>query len=370
MPTLDNSFVNDIIPLVDSLTSAEKIKLENAIMTPVEAYNEFDTSTLHVNLTGIRNGNIIPIIGDTFNGEAFPFNNATDCSVPVCDTDDIPMSNYKWETGLIECRTSICMRSFNDEFRRFWEGNANDFHEDLNSALIQYLVSKFRGNLNLAKWRTFYFGDKSFTGASANYYNGFNGVFTQMQALQPNNVISITQNAGADYTAQKNIGGLDIYNYLVEIMDKYQDQLWNDGGVRSFRMTKLTAKKLMNYFNRLEDKTCCGNLEILNSAGVQATKQATLDNMSFDGYPIIVVNEWDALINNNAGLNGGGANNPRLDPHRILFTYSANLLCGTENIDTVENFDIWYDKKDKKIYLEGGARLGAGVPLDNYILAI
>ena len=369
---LDTNFVAEIIPLIEGMASAEKMQLSNAIMERVEEYKDFDTSPLHTVMTGIRNGNLIPILSSNYNPEAFPFNDSNNCDVPVCDLGDMPVGSHKWKTGLIECKVGICMRSFNDDFRKFWNDNVNDFggEADIQSALVQYLVNQFRGSFNLAKWRTSYFGDEAFAGASAQYYNGFNGFFVHAEALAPTNVVEITQNAGATYTDQKNITGLDIYNYLVAMVDIYADQVWNEGGQLEFRMTKLTAQKLMNYFNRLQDKTCCGNLEILNPAGVQGSKLATIDNMSFDGYPIRVVNEWDYLINEASGLNGGGGNNARLNPHRILFTYANNLVVGTESTESLDHFDVWYNRDDKKIYLEGGARLGAGIPLNNYVLAI
>jgi len=360
-------FVNDVLALVTDIASGEKMQLSQAIIEKTEEYSSFENSISHTILTGIRNGNVIPILSENPNPESFPFNNATDCTVPDCDLE-IKGSTHKWETGLIECRVGVCLRTFEEDFRKFFNGNVNDFDEDTNSALMQYLVNQFKMNFNIAKWRVAYFGEKAKIGASANFYNGFDGFLIQQQA-NPTQIIDITQNAGVDFTAQKTITGLDIYNYLVAMDTLYSEQIWNEGGALEYRMTKLTAQILSNYMNGLKDKTCCDGVEIVNPDNI-GMKSYGLNNLSFRGIPIRVIPEWDFLINNASGLNGGGGNNARQNPHIIMLTYANNLLVGTESIDSLEHFDLWYERKDKKIYMEGGARFGTGVPLDNFILAI
>ena len=80
--------------------------------------------------------------------------------------------------------------------------------------------------------------------------------------------------------------------------------------------------------------------------------------------------EWDAIINGTAELNGGGGAAARENPNRIILTSKDNLLIGTEERQQLSMLDVFYEKKDKKVYIDAEAYLGAAVPLNEYILAI
>ena len=92
--------------------------------------------------------------------------------------------------------------------------------------------------------------------------------------------------------------------------------------------------------------------------------------MTFHGIPIMPMPEWDAVINNVTVLNGGGGAAKRVDPNRALLIAKTNLLIGTEEQDMLSMLDVFYDKKDKKVYIDAEAYLGAAIPQREYILAI
>lgn len=358
---LDTQFVDDVISLVEDLSSVEKLSISQAIYENNDTVTSFNENPSHTIVSGVRTGNLVPIINGQANVDSFPFNDATDCSVPECEVD-FGIRTKKWELGLIECRVPICMRSFDQNFLIFFNGKKDVFGEDTNSALMRYIAEQVQKQLNIAKWRVAYFGDKAST---SNLYNGFDGFFTQGEA-NANQVVTITENAGATYADQMNITGLDIYNYLVAMVTKMQTQNWNTGNF-VIRMTKETATILANYLNMNKDSECCDGVQKLNG---NAMASYQFDQMSFWNYPIVIQNEWSHIINSSAELNGGGGNNARINPHRILLADRNNLLVGTENTSDLDKFDIWYERKDKKIYVEAGAYLGASIPLNDYILAI
>jgi hypothetical protein len=361
---LDTQFVEDVISLVNGLSSVEKLSISQAIYEKNQSVTTFEDSSSHTIVSGIRSGNLIPIINNKGNVDSFPFNNADDCSIPECDVD-FKIRTKKWELGLIECRVPICMRKFDQEFLLFFNGKKDVFGEDTNSALIRFITERVQKNLNLAKWRVAYFGDKTL---ASNLYNGFDGFFTQAVA-EPENVINIQENDGADYAAQMAITGLDIYNYLVAMVEKMQILDMDESANQNFtfRMTKATARIFANYLNKNKDSECCDGVQKLNGSALASYQ---FDQLAFWNIPIIVEKEWDTIINESAVLNGGGGTNARLNPHRILLTYSDNLVVGTENGSDLDHFKIWYENKDHKIYIEAGAYLGAGIPLNDYVLAI
>lgn len=144
---LTTNFREKIIDVVGSLTKQEKVDFSNAMFK--KSIEVTDLTKEHTVLTGVRNGNHIPIIDDSANYESFPFSDANQCAVPECSLE----TNYslqKWELGLIECKIPICLRAFDDEFLLFWNQykmvntDAEKNEEYLESAIVQFLVDKFK----------------------------------------------------------------------------------------------------------------------------------------------------------------------------------------------------------------------------------
>lgn len=361
-----DNFVAELLPLIKDLAGGEKMNFSKALFEKVFLASEIERS--HTVVTGVRNGNLVPIITDVPNYESFPFIDASSCNTPECDIKS-NYSAYKWELGLISCRVPICLRTFNDNFLLFWNqykmlnpGKVDSTY--LRTALLQYLTNQVKNNLNAAKWRVAYFADKA---SNSNYFNGFNGWFVQM-AANTSLVVPIEKNSASTYAGQK-LTGLEIYGLLVAMEEKYNEQEWAGVNPVTFKMPKKLALTLASYMNSLKDKSCCDGVEILNPDNV-ATKSFSFDRLAFRGIPIEVMPEWDAIINNTSELNGGGGNNPRVDPNRIILTYKDNLLVGTEERDQLAMLDVFFEKKDKKVYIDAEAYIGAAVPLKEYILAI
>jgi len=143
---------------------------------------------------------------------------------------------------------------------------------------------------------------------------------------------------------------------------------WTATGNEVIKMPERMARKFASYLNSLKDKDCCDGMERINPDGIQ-TKSYTKDNMAFHGVPIMPVREWDDIINKTSELNGGGGNNPRVQPNRILWSPKEVLLVGTQQKEDLDMFEMWYDRTDKKVYIEAGSYLGASIPLNEYVYA-
>lgn len=365
---LTTNFTDALLPLVEQLsaeTDFSKLLFQKTFLP-----SEFNPA--HTIVTGVRNGNVVPIIQNSPNYEAFPFVDANSCEIPEC-TQSHNYSGRKWELGLIECRTSICLRSFEDEFLIFWNqykmvnltGDETEgaIREHLDTALLQFIVDNVKRDLNAAKWRVAWFGDKA---SNSKYLNGIDGFFTQMEAL-PANTAEIAKNAEATYAAQQ-MTGEEVLNTVDEMNILREDLLWGDAP-EVIRMTKLAAQKLAGYLNRLDMDRCCGMGFSIDPAKVGATRSFRYDNLNYHEIPIEVVPEWDAIINGVSELNGGGGNNARVNPNRIVWGAKENFLIGTQNREELDMFDIFYDKRDRKVYIDAGAYLGAAIPTSEFILA-
>ena len=374
---VETNFKEGVIDMVGSLTKTEKMDLSQALFKG--SVEITDLTKEHTVLTGVRHGHFVPIIDDQPNYESFPFSNPNVCAIPECDIS----TNYsveKWDLGLIECKVPVCLRSFDDEFLKFWnqykmvqtDSDKNE-NEYLQSAFIQFLYNKFKNNHLAAQWRGGYFGDKSSTSA---LFNGINGWFTQAEAT-PGQVIVIPENDGATYAAQQ-LTGVRIYEILKEMYTRYMLQSWFTTKPVEFRMTKLDAMTLTLYYNTLTEKKCCDGLQIIDPEKVSATPIFDWQRLTFYGIPVKVMNIWDEIINKTKELNPGWngkkiitPNAKRVNPHRFILTYKDNLLLGTQESGNLNFFDIWHSKDQDKIFMKGGSYFGASIPeKDNYLIAI
>ena len=374
--SVSSNFKEQVIDIVGSLTKTDKIDYSNLLFK--KSVETTDLTKDHTVITGVRHGNYVPIIDNRTNYEAFPFSNPNECAVPECNLE----TNYsvqKWELGLLECKVPICLRSFDADFMAFYnqyqmvntDGEKND--EYMQTALVQFLVDKFKKNLLGAQWRTAYFGD---TSSDSDLFNGFNGFFAKAQA-NANNVIEISENQNGTYSTQK-LSGERIYQILEEMYQKYYSDSWMSDKPVEFRMTKANAMALTLYFNGLKDKTCCNGLNVINPENVAGAPAFQYERLAFHGIPIKVMPIWDEIIHRTAELNKGfvngkitNADGQRVNPNRILLTYKENLVIGTQETDNLNFFDMWHSKDNDKIYLKGGSYFGASIPeVENCILAI
>ena len=359
-------FVEELLPLVEDLAGAAGMDYSKLLFE--KTFLASDITKKHSVVTGVRNGSLVPILSDVPNYESFPFVDASNCDTNECDLNS-NYSAHKWELGLISCRVPICLRSFNQDFLIFWNqykmlNPAKVTNQYLKTALLQYITNLVKNNLEAAKWRVEYFADKASTSP---LFNGFNGWFVQMEANQ-SLVVPIAKNSAATYALQKQTGQ-EVYDTLVEMEELYLQQDWAGTKPVTFKITKLQAMTLASYMNSLKDKSCCDGVERLNPDNIQS-KTFFYDKLSFHGIPLEVMPEWDAVINGTAELNGGGGANARVNPNRIILTSKDNMLIGTEERDMLTMLDIFYEKKDKKVYIDAEAYIGAAVPLKEYILAI
>lgn len=358
-----SNFAEDLLDLVDDIVSADKVEFSESIFQKTFQYEGLAAS--HEVITGVRNGGTIPIVLSTPNPDSFPFVDPTSCAPTDCDVP-LEFSGKKWDLGLIECRVPICMRTFNENFLRFFNAwkNVHQGEPDLSNALLDYVEQVFTKNLTLSSWRASWFGDKN---SGSAYYDGIDGFFTQAEA-GGGIVIDITENAEATYPLQlSTLTGEDVYNYLDAMYESAANLPWFDPSILEFRITRTMGSKLISWLNKNGDKGV--GCECLNSQSIVARRTFNLENIGFYGIPVRVETEWDDIINYSTVLNGGGGNAARVNPHRAILTYRENLLIGTNSMETLESLDLWYSKDDKKIYLEGSAYLGASIPMDDYVLA-
>lgn len=358
-----DNFADALISLVDDIVGAEKMELNQVLYE--DAYENSNLAQEHEIITGVRTGHVIPILNNTPNPDSFPFVDETSCETEECDVG-AEWSARRWELGLMECRVGICLRSFNENFLKFFNvyRQTQEGEPNLDSALLNFINDRFVSNLVIAEWRAAYFGDK--TSGSA-LYNGIDGFFAQATA-NADHVVTIDENAGATF-AEQAIGGEAAYNYLIEMYDRAGDYEWFDPDMMEFRVTRSMAAKIVTWLNRLGLKAPM-NCECIDPNRATARPGFNIEGLTINGIPVRTYKEWDTIINHSTELNGGGGDAARVDPHRAILTFRDELLIGTSETDALQSFDIWHSKDDKKVYLEGSSYLGAAIPMNRYLVAI
>ncbi|SHJ20313.1 hypothetical protein SAMN05443429_11227 [Cruoricaptor ignavus] len=370
--TFEGNFRDQIVGMVSDLTSAEKMLFSEAIFT--ESVDVADIANDHTVITGVRHGSLVPIIDDQPDYQSFPFSDPNVCEIPECDSQ-LNFSTDRWDLGLIECKTSICLRSFSDEFLVFfrqWKMVQTDQpknEEYMQSAIVEWMKRKFTTNYLAAQWRVAYFGDKS---SNSRFFNGVDGWFTRAEAA--GNTIAIAENKGATY-AEQELSGERVYEILEQMYVRFYNESWMTDKPVEFRMTKKNAMALALYFNRLSDKSCCNGLQVIDPQKVAGAPAFDYERLTFHNIPIRVMGVWDEIINKTTELNSGwngreitNANAARVNPNRILLTYKENLLIGTQETSNLNFFDMWYSRDDDKVYMKGGGYFGPAMPKKNNVL--
>ena len=353
---ITTNFDTAVLALVDDLVTADKVTLAEAIYE-----SSFEVSKLaesHTVITGVRDGNVIPILSTAPQYNTFPYKNPTDCTVPVCDLD-LGFGAKPWQLGMIGCRIPICINTFNDNFLAFWgqyKRVAGD--ADLNSALIQYIVDKFNVNLEAALWRVAFFGDRSTASGDANYslLRPIDGIFTQAEAGDGTKIL-ITQNNSGTAGAPVALPGEAVYAYLLQAYNTAVLEPWFNQATARFEMTAAMASALVGWLNGLGDRNGI-NCECYSADGITAMRAFNIDSdLRIFGIPIHVHREFDGVI---SALNLGF-------PYRALLTADTNILIGTSETDQLPDFRIWYSQDDNQIYIQGGAQVGASLVTNEYV---
>jgi len=343
---ITSNFDTAILALVTDLVSADTIDISQAVFE--SAFEVGDIAEGHTVVTGVRTGNVIPILSKAPKYDSFPFKNANDCTIPACDLD-LGFSAKIWELGMIACKIPICINTFDENFLLFWNSYKRVFgDENLSSALMQYIIDIFQNNLNAAIWRQVWFGDTANT--TNIYLKGNDGIFTQAEAMDGTKIV-VSQNATGDLTGEQ------LYAYLTEAYQIASVSPWWNPATVQFEMTQAMASVLVSWLNTISDKSLY-NCECYSPDGITAQRTFSIDGaLKIFGIPVHIHREFDGIIQTFALGN----------PYRALLTSNTNILIGTSELDQLPAFDIWYSKDDDQIYIKGGANVGASLVTNEYV---
>lgn len=341
---------DELVDLVNDLVTADKMKLENAI------YRRFfevgDALAGHTVIPGIRQGNIIPIVSNAPNYASFPYKDPSSCTLPTCDVD-LNFEPKVWDLGTNACRIVICANGFDENFLLFFGQYKRIFGDaDLDTGLIAYITDIIMKNMDAAKWRQAYFGDKSIGSGESNYalLRSMNGIFTQAEAGDGYK-IEIAENTGGTLT------GAEVYEYLKTAYNYAAVQPWFDPSEMVFEMTAAMGNLFVAFLNGLSDMSGY-NCDCIDPTKVGNARTFSIDNLKVFGIPVLIKREFDGVINQ-LGLGY---------PYRALLTNRNNILFGTSEVDQLNQFRVWYSQDDNSIYIDAGFSMAPSLVTEDYVL--
>lgn len=347
---LQGNFATAIGDLVDGLVPADIANINEAIFQETFTVGNFGQA--HTLITGRREGQLQPIVLNQDYYNSMPVGDETSCSLNDCDLTP-NYSSKTWNLSEYNCRIPICMRSFDEEFLIFWnmyrQGLEDPTTEPDAQAFLDFIENTVKNQVQGTQWRVGYWGDTSATGN--NLIKGNDGYFAQAEA---GNGVKLGFNpAGAEPTA------LEIYTAMQEAYETGVQSIWGGQTDVVWKTTYAVASKLVAWLNTMGDNSQY-NCECYNPDGITAARRFNVEGLRIFGIPVEAHREIDL------SANAAGQTDPE-DKYKILLTRKSNLLIGVNTDNKMEGFDIFYDKKDRKVYIDTMVRLGVMIPLDDYV---
>jgi hypothetical protein len=311
--------------------------------------------------TGIQMDKYIPIMGQFgLVGQVDP----GDCSTN--SVGQIPTSQKQWSPKLISWRLEHCEAQVPD-LLKFWKKSmiAKNLWEDVNNERVAFISDRalnatYQSILRLTSFGSTTAsavgagsGDENLTaGTDATFFTPINGIWKQVFTDQAGSALiyrhTITENGLASKALQLDLGATAAYDAFVAMYE----------GIAPEAMEKdvkiqCTRTLFNNYLTYLETQQKTHSLEKLEN-GQRA--------LTFRGIQVIERADWDRNIQTYFDL---GTTYDM--PHRALLTYNENIPVGTSDTESMDSLDSFYDKKDKKLYIDSAYRIDVKILLEEEI---
>lgn len=181
-------------------------------------------------------------------------------------------------------------------------------------------------------------------GVAVKYFNIINGFFKQMEVQVTANedqLVTITENAGATYAAQK----LTPAN----VRDTYLPGLIYDANIILRGMENgviLCTQSFYDAYSKSLKGVSLAELYVNLTEGIKV--------LTYDGIPLVPMKIWDKIIK--AYYNNGIR---LVNPHRAIYVTKDVLAVGVDSESSFGDMDIWYNKDERKVKMESMGKADA-----------
>lgn len=177
-------------------------------------------------------------------------------------------------------------------------------------------------------------------GVDVNYFNLVDGLFKQMDTqvtANPAQLVTITENAGVSYVAQKMVVA-NVIGYLQKLVFGAPNKL----------------KGMSDNFILCTQSFYDAYVMALQSDKIQATYTNLVNGVqvaNYNGEPLIPWPIWDEMI---ASYEDTGAKYNA--PNRAVYTNKSILGIGLDDVNQFETVNAWYSKDKRTVNMEAGGQ--------------
>lgn len=275
----------------------------------------------------------------------------SDCDITE-DTNDIVATEKFWDPKQIDVRFSQCVKDLLPSFLAWATRNGIDKNDLTGGDWMVFFQERLAFSLEEAVLRHSWFGDlnaalassspagniTSSLGASGlDYFNAIDGFWQQIyDAVTADSTrrYTISENAEAAYADQLDLAAGKSKTVWRELEKGADIRLRKQPN----KLYIATQSLVDEYADYLEDQSLDASFMRLESG---------FEVLRYRGTIIIPFDFWDRTIQ---AYQDNGTTYFR--PHRALLTVPENLQIGLEDESAFQTFNVWYEKKDKKNYID------------------
>ncbi len=325
-----------------TISEQEALSASEAVFT--KAFMKPELNAVHNVMTGIQMKTQIPIYGR--------FGIAGKKSLGSCNVNAETLASVAsekfWDPELINFRQTHCQEDINQLFK-MWKRNPSALKtwEDMDPGQEEFLIDLTTDATMESILRITSFADESETavtsggnitdGVSILYFTMLDGLWKQIftaVAAETTTRYQITENGAATEAAQFNLAAdraLKVFRNLYENIDT---RAFRDGAL----VYQVTNSIMLNWKAFLEDKSLAFTLDRTEDGATQ---------YNYRGIPIIVRYDWTNNIKSYFDTT-----TKLYLPNRAILGPISNIPIGTSDESNLSDFDMFYHRKDKKVYTD------------------
>lgn len=261
-------------------------------------------------------------------------------------TDGMDITNTSLTLSQMEVNLEWCKDDFegmvgnilSEEWLRSGVEEFNPEGTQIQRVIDQHVEDAVRRD----NWRIFSFGD---TGSGSADYDQLDGLWTTLIA---------NAGSGESYcvrrTSTLGTGDLSAGDALAALKAAYEGSaIILKQMPKNMKYFAVTGTVYENLLSSYESNTTGSDLQFTNMVNGQGDSEGEL---SYRGIRVIPVYSWDNdLADTDNPLNG-------TVEHLILYTIKENHAVGVDVEADAERISGWYERKDRRYYIEGFQRLG------------
>lgn len=352
--------MGDIFDDFSNLTlNNEEARAENELIK-VNPYLTPEVQQVHAVQTGVIMDKYIPILGQI---EDIGAVDPGSCGVNAYTTA-IPVSQKTWTPKLISARLAICADDLPAKIKFWMEKNiASKRWEDISDPAKQFVLDRAQEALTRAIIRVADFGDTAAevvgsggyltAGTTKSLFTMLDGMWKQIftDGALPSPLIyryTIPENTLETKSEQMALASDAAYLAMKALDENLPAEA--EAGNNVYQITKSLWDNWVTY---IENKSGAYRPELLQDGMTKET---------FRGRQIIVRKDWDRLIKKYHNLGDS-----YFLPHRAILTDLAIIPVGTSDTESFSSIDAFYDKTDKKHYIDVAWREDMKILLEDSI---